>query len=80
MIRECLLQRVNEDALGFSIDGGDQIDGALVGDFFWLLPMAANQRSCFTGCIPGDVDKFLGIPFHKIDLRKSNSPMVPNGA
>ena len=79
MIRECPLQRVDDDALGFSIHRGNQIDGALVVDFFRPLPMAANECSCCTGRIPGDADKFLGIHLHDIDLRKSNNPMVPNG-
>ena len=53
MIREGALQRVNDDALGFSIYRGDQIDCAFVGDFFRSLPMVENQRSCCAGRMPG---------------------------
>ncbi len=79
MIGEGALQRVNDEALGLSIYGGDQIDYAFVGNFFRSLPMVENQRSHRAGRMPGDTDKFSRIQLHHTHFRKTGKRMLPNG-
>jgi hypothetical protein len=80
MIRKGALQRFNDDALGFAIHGGDQIDCAFKGNFFGSLPTVENERSRFAGRIPGDADKFFCIRLHHTDFRKFDRRMLAKGA
>jgi hypothetical protein len=61
VVGKILPQYIYAATLDLPIYRSDQIDRAFVGDFFWLLPVFANESPGSLCCLPGSLKEFCGF-------------------